>query len=51
MRNEIETNLKNWAEFYSFDIDVIIDSLMKDLDDREEVNLALIEKKTEAFLK
>jgi hypothetical protein len=41
--------LKNFAEFYSFDLEIIHESLMKELDDRQDANLLELESSVGQF--
>lgn len=44
MRNDLEEKIKNTASFYSFDIEILHDSLKKELDDLEEANFEILAK-------
>ena len=45
----LEEKLRNFAEFYSFDIEIMHESLKKELDDRQEANLLELERYVDQF--
>lgn len=51
MRNELKEKLNESANFHSFDIEIIHDSIKKELEDREEANLRLVESYEEEKIK